>query len=531
MFERAGIERAEALTQLAAARGRPPAQVPAQAVWHIDFDNGNDINTGFTQSTAIKTFAEFMRRVGDNFAPQQNVDVYCYGDNKQTDPLCIRNWCIISPDPSVILRQVRFHQMTPAIYYSGSFSAVQTRVASTNTPWVVTDTNNIGANQTPPATGPQASERWHNPLKTPFGAFRNSDFQRMRIVGGARNGAMAWTAVANGVGFNRPWALNGNMRTSTWNIPVPFGVTQSPPFSYGSTIVTPQIGDNYVVERLGKLYVNCIEVHGNEDGFGSGVAFHGFDVYLTHGFDSQENFNAPNFRALGASIFWESCFFEWAVTFESSLGGESFNYFLNCAGIDGFSTRGGFSNYVELGVSHLQVHASGSNAVLIVDGDHMVITGIIWAQNGGRVSVGSCGVWDQSGHSYKAGFFAENGGIILFTGSDSYGINKLYGTDDAGATRKYGGAVFNGGRFEVTVAMRPNVHIAGIVKDFCIGLSDTRGDVAVTVDYSTDPPTITTKRACTWDNLFVQSIAGGGFGGRVIDLETGSVMQPPVPLT
>lgn len=75
--------------------GPPGPQGPAafhpaawdQTEWHIDPINGNDLNAGLTLGTALKTAAEYRRRVGPVHEFSQNVNMWIHGSLPITDPL------------------------------------------------------------------------------------------------------------------------------------------------------------------------------------------------------------------------------------------------------------------------------------------------------------------------------------------------------------------------------------------------------------------------------------------------------------
>ena len=52
------------------AGGSPQALALQQNVWHINAISGNDNNDGKTSLTALKSFAEWSVRIGNNIVPQ-----------------------------------------------------------------------------------------------------------------------------------------------------------------------------------------------------------------------------------------------------------------------------------------------------------------------------------------------------------------------------------------------------------------------------------------------------------------------------
>lgn len=68
-----------------------------QPIWHINEVTGNDQNSGLTSGTAIKTYAEFLRRIGDNIITDQ-ITVFIDSNLNQD----INAFFKIGPDGSVI---------------------------------------------------------------------------------------------------------------------------------------------------------------------------------------------------------------------------------------------------------------------------------------------------------------------------------------------------------------------------------------------------------------------------------------------
>lgn len=517
-----------------------------RATWHIDFDNGDDWAVGLTQATAIKTFAELYRRVGFDLRPEQSIDIYCYGDNKPTDPFYVDGWSTsvprgpVSPfpnPPNYVLRQIRVHGPTPRVYYTGAITAIQLADWTTNTPFVVTDVNAIGSNQTPPVPPPNQNAYWYNPTIDWNGVVRgnNHDQQRIRIISGPRVNAVAWTASAN-LGAIFGGGGGGAIRTSNWCIAVPFGFT--PNFAeVGVTAVVPQIGDAFVVEELGLLYLDRLIMKGNGDYDGSGIALQDFNLRLVNGGDSQNPSNQSPIVVDGGSIVFVNCNFDFATVVVNRSGFGAFSYFVNCSGIDGINAQGTGFCYVDAGLYHLQL-AAFESAWMMIDADAMIMTGAIYAGRDAYVFPNAAQVWDLPGHSRKAGVMCSDYGTVFFVGNTSfYGTNRLWGVDQTGGGviynpgRAYGIAAFDNGRFLYDPSV-PNFQnmltIDGHVQWFGIGRSWLNGEKAVSVDPTTMLPT--TLRDTSKANFFA-TIAAGGFGGRAVDPETGGLIAPYTSLT
>lgn len=515
-----------------------------QPEWHINFDTGNDKADGSSISSALLTLGELFRRLPSTTVFENDVDIYLYGHNKPTDPWNTE-WSQSVPRSSVIfvyptppiytLRQVRVHAMTPRQFYAGTFTAVQVMDWTTNTPYVITDTNAKGLKQTPPVPAPHDQDYWWNPQidwnGNPRGS--NHDQQRVRISGGPRAGAVSWTASANLAGYGIfGGGQNGAIRMSNFCISDPFGYT-SGYVTVGITPVIPQPGDPFVVEDLQLLYVDRIITRGNGDFTGSGLAFNSFNFRCINGGDSQNPSNEPVFIVNGGSMVFVNCNFDFGVDLSNGeVTFAAFSYFVNCSGIDGIFISGGGVCYVDAGQYHLALGAN-LGATMIPDGDVMITTGAFYAGRAGSIWISSAQVWDTPGHSRKAGVLCFDGGTAIFAGNASfYGTNRLWGIDQTGvgppftSGRAYAIAAFDGGRFLYDKTV-PNIQnmmtIDGRSKFFGIGLSWTRGETAQTIDPATGA--LSNFRDTTKANLFA-SYASGGFGGRAIDLETGGLIGP-----
>jgi hypothetical protein len=173
-----------------------------QTVWFVNPISGNDENVG-SQVSPIQTFREFSRRIGATGEIPATIDITLTSDALATDKLYISSLSI-RPDA-----MIRVHGV-PTTLASGTFTAV-------------TDLNS--ATQTPPSVTDAAQA---------FGAFTN---RRMRIVGGARDGAIAWISLVQAA---------TTVRTSAWGI----NNVAAVPYNPSVTLVNPQIGDAYVIESL-----------------------------------------------------------------------------------------------------------------------------------------------------------------------------------------------------------------------------------------------------------------------------------------
>jgi hypothetical protein len=154
-----------------------------QKAWWIDSVNGSDLADGQTQQTAIKTNAEFVRRVGAPWRPQVNVSVHYVNYPSDGDPLYLdidlqpRGDGTNHTPTNPIFSQVDFYGPQLPVTSSGSITAITPRNNATNTPYEFTD----GAVQTTP----------------------NDAGQRFQITSGPRAGTIAWVAKGTGTGKRR----------------------------------------------------------------------------------------------------------------------------------------------------------------------------------------------------------------------------------------------------------------------------------------------------------------------------------------
>lgn len=172
-----------------------------QPTWFVDPVSGHDENVG-SQASPLETFREFSRRI-DQGEIRMTIDVTLTSDAGATDKLYLNNVSIL-PDA-----MIRVHGQ-PTTLDSGTFTAT---------------TNLNAATQTPPSVTDAAQD---------FSAYLN---RRMRIVGGARDGAIAFISLVTAA---------TTVRTSAWATNNVAGV----PYSPAVVLVNPVAGDAYVIEDL-----------------------------------------------------------------------------------------------------------------------------------------------------------------------------------------------------------------------------------------------------------------------------------------
>ncbi len=106
----------------------------SQTTWYIDPTSGIDTNTGLTSGTAIKTWAEFIKRVGVSPTINITINVYLLGDIPATDPV------VFSPIMSPTGKFYIHGTLTAVSAGTGSYTSVLTRSTTINRPVSVTDT-------------------------------------------------------------------------------------------------------------------------------------------------------------------------------------------------------------------------------------------------------------------------------------------------------------------------------------------------------------------------------------------------------
>jgi len=255
--------------------GNPNAAL--QSSWFIDPVGGNDVNSGATAGTAIRTHAELMARLRGQVI-NITVTINVLGDVSASDPFLVR----LTIGDSGFVRYVGAPQATLA---TGTFTAV--------------------TNQSPPANQP--AEVTDNALAGDWGALGLVE-QRVRVVSGTVVGAIAWVAKD---------LTAKAARMSSWS--QPNSAANPFPAQFGNVNVA--VGDGYVVERLPSVDVLRIDVSCSGETVGGfaatsrrlifdGITFNApFDRYLSLTADNPISIafvgchvNGPQGRASGAAF-------------------------------------------------------------------------------------------------------------------------------------------------------------------------------------------------------------------------------------
>lgn len=252
-----------------------------QAVWYIDPLNGNDINDGLLSSTAVKTFYEFRRRVGNFAIISRVVDITLLNDLPFTDPLI---WSpIITTTGQINFRGTRTQVST------GTFSTVRARAGATNIPLGVTD----------------VSQNWTTQLT-----------RLVVMTSGTNIGAAAWVAKDEGSNIGR---------LSTLTV---YSTTQQ--FITG-TEATPLVTEQYAVYTLTKILsdVGISSANGSNVSEVNQGKIHFIDLDIipnTTGRSATSNVNGP------LRFAWINCIFRGQVSDKNPN-----TSYINCC----FTTSGG----------------------------------------------------------------------------------------------------------------------------------------------------------------------------------------------
>lgn len=347
-----------------------------QAAWFVDSVSGNDANDGKTSGTALKTIGEIMKRWGPDPLLQPasfpvRITVLSATLLATDEPYFdnVRSLVVATPTPNLVLQGT--------VTAGATLGAVTSVTAITRTVADGALLVTIGA-----ITWPAARTR-------------------LRIQGGARDGAVAYVVTPN--------TAAGQARTSPfWIVPadVVFDMTLA-----GATEVTPQFGDTIIVETISRsqlpLQINDCALN--------------FTVQQMR-FDDDAAFTFTNVAMLGSFLatFSECSFGDGVETesgqtcfnncdggtyisatpqFQRALGGMSTNLFGTC--FQGFA-----------GILDCDVVLSGGNIV--------GLTGDV-APN---VLVGNCAVY---GNTAQAVFTLFADGVIRIRPFDQT-TGVLYGT-------------------------------------------------------------------------------------------------------
>lgn len=120
----------------------PSYEALHQKDWYIDPVGGNDLLPGTGPGSALKTYAEFQKRIGTNttLAPigvDNILRIHILNDMPETDPITFKNFMAAGTTATV--------KGTEKVSATGTLSGVTFIDKSTNTPWQVTNSAAVAA--------------------------------------------------------------------------------------------------------------------------------------------------------------------------------------------------------------------------------------------------------------------------------------------------------------------------------------------------------------------------------------------------
>ena len=396
-----------------------------QTSWHIDATNGNDENDGSTDGTPLKSHAEFARRVNRTTLTGKPTVVVIHTDLLEE----IRLDVTLVGAGGGVDSQLVYVGIPTQVLRSGTLSAVDVINVGANTPSAVTDSS-----LTAWTTGGPSGSSLIN--------------QRIRLVGGTNDGAVAWL-------LKQDASFTNKARTSTF-------------ITSGGSAVTPAMGDQYVVEKLPSVEDVDLSIRGlrrnavctfesiEVDAAGPmfGVAFRGggadtpyvvrfCEIRLDY-LDAHASFVGCQFRASASPV---------TVVGDFQVNGGTFN---------------GLTNALILTVRE-GAHVEFFNNVVIQDsGPALIVLGTV-------INFGACFFDCQNG-----GVFVRAGGVIRNRG-DMWGAGNVNGAASAFLV------VDSCGTFTRTV--HPSISVGGSLVDVAgtlVGFTDVVFNTSFGAAYVTE---------------------------------------------
>ncbi len=433
-----------------------------QAVWYIDSTSGVDTNTGLTSGDAIKTWSEYIKRVGLNTSLTQRVDIYILNNLPITDPMV---WApVIYPTGSAVVHGTLTSTGT------GTFTAVTARAAATNTACSITDTSRVS---------------W-------------TAGTLMKITGGTAGniGAAAWVAkdlTANAARMSTFIKSDSDIISGT---------------SPAATECTPVIADTYALYSMTTVHTASISpmVSGATTiaGFGK-IAFENIRFVGASGSTYVSRFEGKRNNSL---ILHQCSFASTVETLDIRL--------LNCCSESTGNLQffGGWNlSSINAVVGGLCLSfASVYGKVSIFSGFLMQGNVIFGAALGSISIIADMGVFDW-GTSFPYVVSVTTGGKVVFGSTFSGG--KLWGSSAVAGS--YPLLISSGNVYVPTAANITAVGALTATQDFVVNGRTTMAPF----DYAASPPAFKALLATTWVNLRL-AVASTGFGGVAIDPQTGN---------
>jgi len=446
------------------------ADPAVQATWYIDPTAGSDAGAGDSAAAALRTWAEFVRRVGVAPYIKSRVDVYLLGNIPVADPVFLR--------PIVQGSGMLFIHGTKTLVTAGVLTAVTARVVATNTPL-------SGADTTTP---------------TVWAAHVGRLVEITASGTPARVGAAWW--VAKDLGAN-----TARFSTAVTQV-VETGTAPS------STEVTPGVGDVFAVYTLSKIGIlDILATHGTSlVTLTSRVIVEYANVVDDTAALKQSQLGATTYSTTRVSA--SRCLFSYRM-FATNVSLQNCWYDTAAIAVFGNSTSASNGS---------AIMAAGGCAASSVQG----IFGRLQLQSGalfqGTASItvvskqGTLEIQDGGFMDWTAGpaisIRAEG---VVYLGVVNGGVGRLWGTSAVAGTYA---VQIHSGKLVLGTAGGTAPTLAGALtatQDFRV-----RGLVAgPAFDTTTNAWTsVGTNRNYTWANLAL-AVAASGFGGNAMDPTSG----------
>jgi hypothetical protein len=440
-----------------------PPQSPTfltQNTWHFNSVTGLDSNSGLTPASALKTFAEYEKRIGhfNTVAPTGGV-LNLFIDSASMPPTDPFNMlAVLETGATVNL------QGTSTLVRSGTFDAaggVSPINAAANQAFLVKDSS--------------------------VASWAGDVAHFIQVPTGPRAGTAAWVAKDIGGGTHQA-------RTSNWVIITPPSVAPVP--------TAPANGDPYQILNKSSFSWGSVVL------FGSGTAI--------------ATLNLLDVQVLGVSLIWNQengvALIPYRSRFDAGLSSPTF---LENSCLTGGLEQFGGATEVDAGLltvlSGIGAIATGlvlEVGAVVLDFD-VLFQGVSAFSNGGALMLGAVALFDvpadplsfsPAGDALLVGVSFPNQAVAPSSAAlqpRAFGTARLYGLGQAGA------GVHLGLGATMTYRLGSPPSITGAGGDFLLGptalgraFDDTQGAGA----------TFTATRPTTWANLALP-IAGPGFAG------------------
>lgn len=446
--------------------GNPAALL--QANWYIDPVAGKDTNDGKTAATAIKTNAEFSRRIGAYQLPgiKIGMQVHYLGDmpTDGTDQLNLETFISLNG-------YIRFSGLVTTVH-TGTISAVTAPNPSTNTPASLTDSLGLA---------------WAPYL-----------YHRIDITAGTGIGLIGWADLDLGA---------GRLRTN------PMSILNSPLGLAPSTPGTPSIGDTYSVRKLSNLSIGNVAVNvGNYDPADPNflvVVFENFTITgdISSGADVLQYAGNVIYNTVGCSI-------PIGISDTSTSGSAGVGrVYTNCQFGNFNIIFPGASTFFEGGICQGSLNGINTGSFQVFAGNGEFSNGFMFASTATFYCSGGSSIFQgiNSVSFFDAGIAAgqppiqvgsvpgntANGGTLVIEGS-------LWGSGNNGTCLSVGAGS------TVTVVSGAILTMAGAADFSLAGATTGRA-------WNESLGGYTAALNCTWAN-FNLALGGGGFGGNAHNL-------------